>query len=83
MSRYKLPKFKTKFLKRQNFFTNRVIDQWNGLPDYVVNVQTINEFKNKLDVLGRKWIWTPREVNGLLTLIIILVIIVIFFVHER
>ena len=33
---YKLLKFRSKLLTRHNFFTNRVIDQWNGLPDYVV-----------------------------------------------
>ena len=44
---YKLLKFRSKLLTRHNF---RVIDQWNGLPDYVVNAQTLNEFKNKLDM---------------------------------
>ena len=35
---------------RHPYNTNRVIDQWNGLPDCVVNAQTLNEFKNKLDM---------------------------------
>ena len=25
------------------------MDIWNSLPDYVVNVDTVNNFKNKLD----------------------------------
>ena len=34
---------------RRNFLTNRIIDIWNSLPDYVVACSTINSFKNNLD----------------------------------
>ena len=30
-------------------FANRVIEQWNKLPETVVNVNSVNTFKNKLD----------------------------------
>jgi hypothetical protein len=35
-------------ISRQSF-TNRVIDPWNDLPDDVVSVKELNEFKNGLD----------------------------------
>jgi len=34
---------------RNNFFTNRIVNMWNSLPDYVVMSDTINTFKNRLD----------------------------------
>ena len=30
-------------------FAKRVVGQWNKLPEKVVNVNSINSFKNKLD----------------------------------
>ena len=34
---------------RKYFFSQRVVDTWNGLPDSVVNVKTTNQFKNRID----------------------------------
>ena len=34
---------------RQNFFTSRVVNEWNSLPSSVVEADTINCFKNRLD----------------------------------
>ena len=34
---------------RRSFFSQRVINNWNGLPDNVVNAETLNIFKNRLD----------------------------------
>ena len=34
---------------RRNFFTNRVINDWNALPDDLKQQKTVNAFKNKLD----------------------------------
>jgi hypothetical protein len=34
---------------RRSFFTNRVINKWNGLDDSIVGAKTVNEFKNRLD----------------------------------
>ena len=31
---------------RKDFFTCRVINDWNQLPDYIRNSTTVNEFKN-------------------------------------
>ena len=34
---------------RKNFFSNRVVDHWNQLPDHVKMSQKTNDFKNALD----------------------------------
>ena len=34
-----------------NFFSNRPIQMWNSLPDSVIDVNNINNFKHKLDKL--------------------------------
>ena len=39
---YKLFKSHTHCLARTNFFSNRVIDDWNHLPNDVVNAETLN-----------------------------------------
>ena len=36
--------------KFQNFFTNRVINTWNALPRLVVTANSLNTFKNRLDL---------------------------------
>ena len=33
----------------QKFFTNRIINAWNSLPEDIVTASTQNIFKNKLD----------------------------------
>ena len=34
---------------RRNAFSVRVINDWNSLPPAVVNADTLNQFKNRLD----------------------------------
>jgi len=34
---------------RKNFFTQRVVNDWNRLPSYVVEAPSVNVFKNRLD----------------------------------
>ena len=34
---------------QNNFFSNRIINTWNSLPDYVVTSDTIYNFINRLD----------------------------------
>ena len=34
---------------RKYFFSNRIINIWNSLPDSIVMVDTVNQFKNRLD----------------------------------
>ena len=46
---YKLFKSHTCCLARTNFFSNRVIEDWNHLPNDVVNAETLNTFKSLLD----------------------------------
>jgi len=38
-------------------FTNRVVDIWNNLPNYVVPCDTVNTFKARLDMF-----WQDQEV---------------------
>ena len=35
--------------QRHNFFINRVVNQWNALPDNVTNSNTVDQFKNNFD----------------------------------
>ena len=46
---YKLSKGRPKQRTRINFLTNRVINDWNKLPVSVVQAETLNQFKNRLD----------------------------------
>ena len=39
----------TKIDRRANFFTNRVVSEWNDLDSNVVSAETVNGFKNRLD----------------------------------
>ena len=39
---------------RTNFFSNRIVNMWNSLPDYVVMSDTINTFKNRFDSHWKK-----------------------------
>jgi len=43
---------------RKNFFSNRIVNMWNSLPDYVVMSDTINNFKNRLDLDAH---WKHRD----------------------
>ena len=46
---YKLAKQLTHTSKFAHFFSNRIVNAWNNLPLTVVNSDTINTFKNRLD----------------------------------
>ena len=39
---------------RKNFFSNRVVDAWNELPQYMVDAETVNSFKVRLDKFYHK-----------------------------
>ena len=41
----------------QNFFTNRVNNTWNALPNDVVKAMNVNSFKNKIDAYFRCFIY--------------------------
>ena len=34
---------------RMDFLTNRIVKDWNALPDHVVNAPSVNAFKARLD----------------------------------
>jgi hypothetical protein len=48
-NKYKLNQSSVKYDHRKHFFTNRVVSLWNSLPDGVVESNTINCFKSRLD----------------------------------
>ena len=35
---------------RRNFFSNRIVNDWNALPSYVTEATTVNSFKNQYDI---------------------------------
>ena len=47
--KYKLRKKHHNTRIHQHFFSSRIIDAWNSLPNDVVEAPTLNSFKNKLD----------------------------------
>ena len=46
---YKLQKERCDTRLRANYFSNRVINDWNSLPDRVVNAPSVDSFKRRLD----------------------------------
>ena len=47
--KYKLSKNRNSLEVRQNFFSQRVVDVWNHLPAKVVESESLNVFKSRLD----------------------------------
>ena len=47
--RFKLAKFRSRLDIRKNFFSQRVVNIWNKLPEAVVEADSVNSFKNKYD----------------------------------
>ena len=45
----KLAKQRSRLDIRKNFFTLRVHDSWNSLPEHVVTAPSLNAFKGRLD----------------------------------
>ena len=37
---------------RRYFFSQRVVNEWNALPNYVKHANSVNDFKNKFDNLS-------------------------------
>ena len=50
---YKINKQFTNTTKFKKFFSNRVVNKWNNLPYEIVQSKTINEFKNRFDLLNK------------------------------
>jgi hypothetical protein len=47
--RYKIVKIRSRVDVRGKFFSQRVVNSWNRLPESVVEAQTVNMFKSRLD----------------------------------
>ena len=45
----KIAKQRTRLDLRQQFFSQRVVIEWNSLPQHAVEASTVNMFKNRLD----------------------------------
>ena len=45
----KLNKSRSRTDIRKNFFSQRVVNSWNKLPQNVVDADSVNTFKNRLD----------------------------------
>lgn len=56
-NKYKLYQSYVKYDLRKHFFTNRVVSLWNSLPNNVVDSDSINCFKNRLDKF-----WSKQDV---------------------
>jgi hypothetical protein len=50
----------TKTEARHNFFTNRIANEWNKLPENVILAKSVNSFKAKLD----KWYYECKEMRN-------------------
>ena len=48
-NKYKLVKSRSRLDIRKHFFSQRVVNEWNKLPDSVVEAESVNSFKNKYD----------------------------------
>jgi hypothetical protein len=57
----KLAKGHCRLSVRSNFFSQRVINTWNSLPESVVTAPTVNSFKSRLDAFwkDRPSVYTP------------------------
>ena len=47
--RFKIVKVRSRLDIRNKFFSQRVVNSWNALPADVVEAETVNSFKNRLD----------------------------------
>ena len=48
-NKYKLVKSRSRLDIRKHFFSQRVVNEWNKLPNSVVEAESVNSFKNKYD----------------------------------
>ena len=48
-------------VSRQRFFSVRVVNSWNHLPENIVTAESINIFKNRLDQYWKEKMYKTRE----------------------
>ena len=53
---FKIEKWNCHYNLRKHSFTFRTTDQWNNLPDFIVNAETVRDFEMALDKL-----WNVRN----------------------
>ena len=46
---YKFAKYRSRLYVRAGFFSQRIVNDRNKLPNDVVSADSVNEFKNRLD----------------------------------
>ena len=46
---FKLDKYKCKIEIKRNWFSNRVVDDWNRLNNHIVSTWILGSFKRRLD----------------------------------
>ena len=51
----KLPKQRASIDVRKFFFSQRVVNEWNLLPQEVVDATSVNQFKNRLDTFRQRY----------------------------
>ena len=51
---FKITKIQTNKQQYTQYFSNRVVNNWNSLPAYVVNAESINNFKNLFDKFNER-----------------------------
>ena len=56
----KLVKHHTSKTVRSHFFSERAVNNWNSLPDDVVQAPTLNTFKNRLDLHWKDYQYVVR-----------------------
>jgi len=57
-NKYKLSNHVFHYDLRKYYFSARIVNIWNSLPDHVVDVNTINLFKTRLDIF-----WANQDVK--------------------
>ena len=58
---YKLEKVRTNKSAYRSFFTNRIVNVWNRLPEDIVNSPTLSTFKNKIDTHFKDKMFVTNE----------------------
>ncbi len=52
--KYMIYKMNCHLNARKYFFSQRVVDEWNSLPNKAVDTNSVNGFKNQIDLILRK-----------------------------
>ena len=57
---FKITKSYTNKKQYQHFFSNRIVNQWNSLPEDIVNSESIDAFKNSIDKKYKDLMYTTN-----------------------